>query len=1060
MEEFYQRLIYRAATIDELLSDAFEPLPGQKADSELAARRLASWCQASASGDWSLFTHRLAADGLALEGVLAKFATARRDAARPAPPWFGDAVWIGEALHSSTTIASDIASDIASEPLASEPLASEVDSCAFEDLLEPVIRGAESRLWRHVGSRVAADVGEQARACLRRSLVAELSNLTAPAIYEQFTKARDDSRSTVRYPEFVADMRAYGFRRLFDDKPVLLRLMASLTRQWIDTSGELIARLGADLPAIRHGLLGADTCCEVTSIDGGLSDPHNFGRTVHIIGFADGSRVVYKPKDLEVDVAWHALIERLNRDAPIELRAARVLARTGYGWTEFVDHTSCPDPQGFQAYFQRAGAWLALFHCFAGSDMHQENIIAAGDHPMPIDLEMVLQFAEPPGADADSGAGRAYHTAMEKLRDSVLSVGLLPTYGKHSHSAFSIGGMISHSTPRIGLTWIDVNSDTMRPAKIAEIEAISNLPQARGQHARFGDHIDDFRSGFTEYATFLQRQRPNDLFEGFAGLTVRKVARPTRFYHMLVQRLKDHRTMEDGVTWSAQADFIARLADWQQDNDPLWPLQRLERAAVVQLNVPHFVMTSDGHEIRDATGASIPVKGMSGLDRARARLGDLDEMEVAWQAEIIRLSTSTGISPHGSATTPVRRVDVSNAASREIFMAEADRAARSLFEHAYLESSAAAWIGLDWLGDSEVSHLVPLGDDLYNGSCGIALFLAAHTAVTTADSSTSLAYAAMSRLRETLRGRNAPKMARLLGLGAGFGVGSIVYGLAVIAALLEDDDVLSDAQRAAQLITPDVISADRQLDVLGGSAGAILGLLRLYRQTGCGDALERAIKCGQHLLAQQRVGTVGRRSWPAPGSGSALGGMSHGAAGFAYALAALAAATGSAEFASASQECIAFENATFEAEHSSWRDTEGAGARGEWCHGLPGIGLARAAMIKHTAAGGRLVRADIRRALAGVEHRGLDPTDTLCCGTLGTIEFIWEAGDLLDRDDLRENAVRRLLTVAQAARSRGDYRWDNGTRRFNLGLFRGIAGVAYTMLRRVDPALPNALIWE
>ena len=117
-------------------------------------------------------------------------------------------------------------------------------------------------------------------------------------------------------------MRADGFRRLFEDKPVLLRLMASLTRQWIETSRELITRLDADLPAIRRDLLRAGTGCPVTRIDGDLSDPHNFGRTVRIIGFEDGSRVVYKPKDLRVDAAWHALIERLNRQ-----RSARTAGR-------------------------------------------------------------------------------------------------------------------------------------------------------------------------------------------------------------------------------------------------------------------------------------------------------------------------------------------------------------------------------------------------------------------------------------------------------------------------------------------------------------------------------------------------------------------------------------------------------------------------------------------------------------------------------------------------------------------------------------------------------------
>ena len=44
---------------------------------------------------------------------------------------------------------------------------------------------------------------------------------------------------------------------------------------------------------------------------------------------------------------------------------------------------------------------------------------------------------------------------------------------------------------------------------------------------------------------------------------------------------------------------MARLADWEKDTDPLWPLQRAERSALVTLNVPHFVSASDASEIGD-----------------------------------------------------------------------------------------------------------------------------------------------------------------------------------------------------------------------------------------------------------------------------------------------------------------------------------------------------------------------------------------------------------------------------------------------------------------------------
>src|SRR5262249_29250217 len=104
--------------------------------------------------------------------------------------------------------------------------------------------------------------------------------------------------------------------------------------------------------------------------------------------------------------------------------------------------------------------------------------------------------------------------------------------------------------------------------------------------------------------------------------------------------------------------------------------------------------------------------------------------------------------------------------------------------------------------------------------------------------------------------------------------------------------------------------------------------------------------------------------------------------------------------------------------------------------------------------------ADIDQALAGVTGGTPTPVDTLCCGTLGAIEFFCEAADALDRDDLREAAAQRLQTVIERARGAGDYRWNSGKRQFNLGLFRGLACVGYTLLRQIDPALPNVLIWE
>src|SRR5262249_36005020 len=190
-------------------------------------------------------------------------------------------------------------------------------------------------------------------------------------------------------------------------------------------------------------------------------------------------------------------------------------------------------------------------------------------------------------------------------------------------------------------------------------------------------------------------------------------------------------------------------------------------------------------------------------------------------------------------------------------------------------------------------------------------------------------------------------------------------------------------------------------------------------------------------------------------NGHGRNGMSQGAAGLAYALASLAAVTSRQDFANAASECIAFENASYDAEHTNWPDFRDAEPhwRCQWCHGAVGIGLARMAMTKRAALDSKLMAADIRNALAGAERGWPGHVDTLCCGTLGSVEFFCEAGK-------PQLASRRLMAVLEGAASTGDYRWSGGERRFNLGLFRGLSGVGYTCLRQVAGSLPNILIWE
>ena len=212
-------------------------------------------------------------------------------------------------------------------------------------------------------------------------------------------------------------------------------------------------------------------------------------------------------------------------------------------------------------------------------------MIASGEHPVPIDLETILQ----PSADEHKirePEGEAFNAAMDIIANSVMTVGFLPAYGRSvNNGVFAMGGMTADWDSTISLTWNDMNSDAMRPAKPKD--ARQPIPICRMSAAATPNSATISRASSPALPTMpdfcgITPGTPSGmLFDGFAGVPVRKVVRPTRFYYMLLQRLKDHRSMDDGAIWSAQADFVARLADWENISDPLWPLHRAERSALL-----------------------------------------------------------------------------------------------------------------------------------------------------------------------------------------------------------------------------------------------------------------------------------------------------------------------------------------------------------------------------------------------------------------------------------------------------------------------------------------------
>lgn len=368
---------------------------------------------------------------------------------------------------------------------------------------------------------------------------------------------------------------------------------------------------------------------------------------------------------------------------------------------------------------------------------------------------------------------------------------------------------------------------------------------------------------------------------------------------------------------------------------------------------------------------------------------------------------------------------------------------------------------LTWLDASRKNsgRPVPLGPHLYGGTAGIALFLAALHRITGDLEHRTLALQTLSPLRQKLtvliedpaRTKNVR-----LGIGGMIGLGSFLYTLVRVGRWLDDPSVLEEALRATALLSPERIEQDELLDVVAGSAGAILALLTLHdalppdRTRDRASALDLAMECGHHLVTRRVRWNAGPRAWP-PGPGATpLSGFAHGAAGICYALARLSAKIPSPSLLDAIEEGLAFERQLFSAEHGNWRDLRRPEPRfmTAWCHGAPGIALGRLGMLD--VLDDPTIRGEIHTALETTRRFPIEELDHLCCGNCGRAEILYQAAHRLGEPSYREAADLLLAQVLARARERDRFflTGPGEAPSFQPALLRGISGIGFSLLHR------------
>jgi type 2 lantibiotic biosynthesis protein LanM len=1058
---------YRALTLTERLAAPPARTENGEVNAALAQRRLERWRSQPPFGTGNCFVQRLAAEGLSepdlirILGEPVEALTLRLDS----PAWLSA---IREAFSLPAT------SSPAPLP---DPMPGQ-ESAEFLHAVEPLIRRGRDRLGREVTALAQAHaelpfdpgtVGDTLFTTLPGPLLRMLSRTMVLELH--VARLQGQLHGNTSGERFASFLQRLGDRdtalALLEEYPVLARQVATTIDHWVACSLEFLRHLCADWQAIRAAFCPDEDPGVLVEVTGNAGDGHRRGRSVRIARFRSGFQLVYKPRPMSVDVHFQELLAWVNErgDHP-PFRTLTILDRGDHGWAEFVVAHGCDSEAAVQRFYERQGGFLALLYALEAIDFHHENLIAAGEHPVLLDLEALFH----PRLEK-RGRGQADLAADEALDGSVLRVGLLPyRLGASAESEgvdlSGLGTPAGRLTPRPVPQWEGTDTDEMRlTRKRMAMRGSANRPALRGQEVDLLDHAGDIVSGFVCIYRLLLKHRDELLSAAgplarFAGDEVRVILRPTQTYGRLLQE-------------SFHPDVLRNALDRDQLFDRLWAtvehlphLARVipaERTDLHEGDIPIFTTRPDSRDLWTSTQGRIPdFFDDPGLALVQRRLRQLGKDDLARQLWFIRASLATlrkgedrpaeAASRPGAPLTP---------AGRERLLAGACAVGDRLESLALRGADDISWVGLEMAAGGHLS-LAPLATDLYGGLPGVILFLAYLGAVTGEGRYSALARGAVTTLRRLVERRRSS----LTGIGAFSGWGGVLYCLTHLGVLWDEPALLREAEAVVEALPP-LIERDEGLDIIAGAAGCLGALIGFYRRVPSGRTLAAAVGCGDRLLARAQPMAEGI-GWPNPIAGQRpLTGFSHGAAGMAWALVDLAALTGTERFRRAALEAIAYERSLFSPEAGNWPDLRDPPVPGPppdgrrdrfmtaWCHGAPGIGLARLCSLAHLD--DPATRAEIDVAVRTTLSHGLGRNHCLCHGDLGNLELL-----LLARETLRDPQLGTQLDRGAAgvlgSIQRDGWLCGAGLQVECPGLMNGLAGIGYGLLRLAEPAtVPSVL---
>jgi len=876
-----------------------------------------------------------------------------------------------------------------------------------------------------------------------------------------------DEHDESKYYDYFADSLRHSemVEGMMSRYPVLQRLLDQSTREFTSFNLHIIDRFTEQYDHLCHTFQLSGRCSGLYT---GAGDDHQQGQSVAILDIGS-SKLVYKPRSLQVDLFYQEWTEYINPIRGTKLRAPLSVDCGTYGWQEYVEPKSCSSSAEVIRFYEEFGMQLAFIYVFQGSDFHYENVIAAGPNPVLIDLETLFQ-----GSPSFSTGKQPSHPSLDVSRlvnRTILKSAVFDyTTFADERGMHHIGALIDVNKRKIeNERVVHVGTDRIAiQRQTEEMSTYGNMPIYQDVVQQAYDYEDVLIESF---AITLEWMRSDAylpvLIERYADAEIRIIMRPTYLYSTYLEALYHPNYLREEAERQRVLSFIGNAYVRYDAFEAIFPSELKE---MMDGDIPYFFTKLSSRQLWSGTGEAIPVNILyhSASDEVLERLAVLDEVAIKQQVQLISMSMSVMAANRQAKPTPQlskaaslwgKTSTVPLTASLEKFI---QHETENITNQRLEVKDHAQWLSVVAMPDGQ--HTVgPMGFGLYNGLAGMGLYYAAYAEVFT-DRQAEAMVADIDRSIRHLYPINVYKDS----YSAFYGSTSYMYYVDRLRHLflytdVERQELYNDYLDGLTEQLPTI----QQNDWMGGLAGVLKVLVNLYRSTGMPRMQEIAGQVCEELCKRAIIEEDIAYWLPDAGKGKPLAGLSHGITGIACALAEYTAHIQQDEAVlELIRKALTFEDQFYCRSTGQWQDNRNnrqTYSAPMWCHGSAGIVLGRSRIAEST--GGLIQPNGLQESLADVLRHGQSHQqgNSLCHGTMGNADILWTLSRSSvfspDRERIEAAASEWIEAFRASLHTIG---WRNGIAHdaYSPGLMLGRTGPLYALLRRCAVDLPSVLLLD